>query len=94
MRPAKPPSLGWSCDKKLEELRAAFLRAETEGDQNKLTEQIQVRAIEVSPYIPLGQCHVPIGVRTSLNGILHTVVPAFWWGVFSLCLHTGYRRRC
>lgn len=69
---------GWPCDETLEELRAQFLRAGDEEERRRLAADIQLRAIEVSPYVPLGQYNIPIGVRASLDGILNAVVPVFW----------------
>jgi peptide/nickel transport system substrate-binding protein len=69
---------GWPCDKTIEDLRTQFLQASSFEERKALSEALQQRAIEISPYVPLGQYHVPIGVRTSLEGILPAPVPVFW----------------
>lgn len=69
---------GWPCDEEIERLRTEFLKAKTRERQQEVVEALQRRALEVSPYVPLGQYHVPLGVRTSLEGIPNAVVPVFW----------------
>jgi peptide/nickel transport system substrate-binding protein len=42
-----------------------------------LAEQIQRRAYETVPYVPLGQYVRPFAYRAELTGLLHTL-PVFW----------------
>ncbi|MCC0003076.1 MAG: ABC transporter substrate-binding protein [Methylobacteriaceae bacterium] len=69
---------GWPCDKKLEEIRAAFLRAPDLAAQKKLAADAQKRAIEISTHIPLGEFTQPMAVRKNIDGVLHTPAPVFW----------------
>jgi peptide/nickel transport system substrate-binding protein len=69
---------GWPCDETLEKLRADLLHASSPEAQARIATAIQLRAIEVSTHVPLGQYHVPLGVRASLDGVLEGPVPVFW----------------
>jgi peptide/nickel transport system substrate-binding protein len=73
----KDAAPGWPSSPKIEELRAAWLRASDGETQKKLAQQLQLQAFEDVPYIPLGQTVTASGHRSDLTGML-TGLPLFW----------------
>jgi peptide/nickel transport system substrate-binding protein len=70
---------GWAEDKKIEELKDAFVRASSPDDQKKIAADIQQEAIDQVIYIPLGQYLAPAAWRKSLTGVLDgPATPVFW----------------
>jgi peptide/nickel transport system substrate-binding protein len=70
---------GWAEDKKIEELKDAFVRASSPDDQKKIAADIQKEAFEQVIYIPLGQYLAPAAWRKSLTGVLDgPATPVFW----------------
>ena len=61
---------GWPTDPAIEALRDEWFAAPDLPAQRRLAEQLQTRAFEVVPYIPLGQYFQPTAYRTSLQGVL------------------------
>jgi peptide/nickel transport system substrate-binding protein len=55
---------GWPDDEKLEALRAAWFAATDEATRREIAAQIQQRAFEVVPFIPLGQYLARTAVRS------------------------------
>ena len=70
---------GWPCDKKMEELRDAFVREPDLEKQKKLAEQIQVRAMEIVTHAHVGQWYQPSAMRKDrIDGIVNGPAPYFW----------------
>jgi peptide/nickel transport system substrate-binding protein len=69
---------GWPSDEKMEALRNAWMDATDGADRKKLDAQIQARAFETVPFVPLGQYLPPSAYRSNLAGILKGAVPVFW----------------
>ena len=69
---------GWSCDKTMEELRLAWAREGDVAKRKKLTEDIQKRAYEQSPYVNFGQFFWPMAYRANLKGLIATGIPVMW----------------
>lgn len=69
---------GWPCDAELERIRADFLRAEDPETQRALAEAAQKRAVAISTHVPLGQFHIPLAVRDTIDGVLEAPAPVFW----------------
>jgi peptide/nickel transport system substrate-binding protein len=68
---------GWPCDAQMERLRAAWAAESDPNVRKSLADQIQQRAYETVPYVPLGQYVRPFAYRAELTGLLHTL-PVFW----------------
>lgn len=68
---------GWPESPRIEELRTAWLRAETLEQQKQLAEQMQLQAFQDVPYIPLGQSITTTAYRANLTGMLDGL-PLFW----------------
>ena len=68
---------GWPVSAKLEELRAAWLRAPDLAAQREIAQAMQLQAFQDVPYVPLGQMFAPVAHRAELQGMLNGL-PLFW----------------
>jgi peptide/nickel transport system substrate-binding protein len=75
---AKKAWFGWPTDEKLESLRDAWFDAPDLPSQKALAEQIQLRGLEILPYIPLGQIFQPTAFRSNITDIVKSMYPLFW----------------
>jgi peptide/nickel transport system substrate-binding protein len=71
---------GWANDEKLEALRAAWFEAPDDAARRELAAQIQERAFEVVPFIPLGQYRTRSAYRSTLTGTVDAPI-TFQWGL-------------
>ena len=71
---------GWADDEKLEALRAAWFEARDGAGRRELAAQIQERAFETVPVIPLGQYRPRGAYRSTLLGVFDTPI-AFQWNI-------------
>jgi peptide/nickel transport system substrate-binding protein len=71
---------GWADDRKLEALRAVWFQARDEASRHELAAQIQERAFETVPFIPLGQYRTRGAYRSTLTGAVDAPI-AFLWGL-------------
>lgn len=69
---------GWPTDERLETLREAWFDAPDLAAQKAVAAQIQVRALETVPYIPLGQVFQPTAFRSDIKDIVPAAIPLFW----------------
>ncbi len=71
---------GWPCDKKLDELRTAWIRETVPAKRKELLDAFQRRAYEAIPYISGGQYSAAFAARASLKGIdkLWRGLPNVW----------------
>jgi peptide/nickel transport system substrate-binding protein len=69
---------GWADDQKLEAMRAAWFEAPDDASQREIAAQIQERAFETVPFIPLGQYRAHSAYRTTLSGIVNAPIPLLW----------------
>jgi peptide/nickel transport system substrate-binding protein len=69
---------GWYCSKRMEELRAEWVRTRDTAKQKQLIEEIQKLAYEEIPYVPLGQATFPSAYRNHLKGVVPFIAPIFW----------------
>ena len=63
-----PP--GWPCDTELERLGEAFARADDDRTRKSLAEQVQVRAMAVGTYVPLGEYVRATAARKTVTGFV------------------------
>jgi peptide/nickel transport system substrate-binding protein len=61
---------GWACDARLEELRDAFARTDNPAERRRLAEAVQVRAMDIGTYVPLGEYLIPVAARQSVSGLV------------------------
>jgi peptide/nickel transport system substrate-binding protein len=69
---------GWPSDPTLEALRDQWMAAPDPAERKRLDAQVQARAFETVPFIPLGQYLPPSAWRNNVSGILQGAVPVFW----------------
>ena len=69
---------GWPCDAQLEKLRDDFAREADPAKQKAIAEAVQLRSIEVTPEIPVGEYVTPVAMRNNVKGFLIAPVPVFW----------------
>jgi peptide/nickel transport system substrate-binding protein len=71
---------GWPCDKKLDELRTAWLRETVPAKRKELLDAFQARAYEAVPYVSLGQYSPAFAARASLKGVdkMWAGMPTVW----------------
>jgi peptide/nickel transport system substrate-binding protein len=69
---------GWPCDQELEKLRSQYAHETNSAKLKSIAEAVQMRAIQYSPFIPLGQWVSPTAARTNVDGLVTAPVPVFW----------------
>ena len=69
---------GWPCDAQLEKLRDDFAREADPAKQKAIAEAVQLRTIEVTPEIPVGEYVQPAAMRKNVKGFIIAPVPVFW----------------
>ncbi|MBA7482924.1 Glutathione-binding protein GsiB [subsurface metagenome] len=69
---------GWPCDPTMEKLRDDFAREADPAKQKAIAEAVQVRAIEMTPEIPVGEYLAPVALRKNVKGFLIAPAPVFW----------------
>ena len=72
---------GWPEDSDIEELRDAFVRAQSLDQQKEIATQIQARVYDQVIYIPLGQWKGPSVWRKEISGVLDGRAPPVFWNV-------------
>ena len=69
---------GWPCDGEIERLRDAYARETDPRKQKQIAEAVQVREIQVTTHVVLGQWQQPAATRKNVTEIPHAPVPVFW----------------
>jgi peptide/nickel transport system substrate-binding protein len=69
---------GWPSDPVMEGMRDRWMDTLDPAEQRSLDQQIQARAFESVPFIPLGQYLPPAAWRKNLSGLLKGPIPVFW----------------
>ncbi len=69
---------GWPDDPELERLRTAWFDAPDLASQKAIAAQVQMRALETLPCIPLGQLFQPTAFRSDIKDIVKAAFPLFW----------------
>ncbi len=69
---------GWPVSPQLERLRDAWFDAPNKRARARITEEIQVTALRVVPFLPLGQWFGVAAVREDVLGVAMTPYPVFW----------------
>jgi len=74
----KAGTFGWATDETLEGLREQWFDAPDLAAQRSICEQIQRRAFETIPQLPLGRVFAPGAFRGNVTGIVQAPYPVFW----------------
>ena len=69
---------GWADDPKLEALRTQWFAASDDAARRDIAAQMQQRAFEVVPFIPLGQYHARAAFRSYLKGAVDAPIAFLW----------------
>ncbi|ANF57337.1 ABC transporter substrate-binding protein [Halotalea alkalilenta] len=69
---------GWPDDPVAEEIKMAYIRAETAEAQREAALRFQQHAMEQVLYIPLGEFGLPQARRNTLANMIPSPVPVFW----------------
>ncbi len=69
---------GWPTDPELETLRENWFDAPTLDAQKAIAAQVQARALETLPILPLGQFFQPAAFRSDIKDIVTSSFPVFW----------------
>ena len=72
---------GWPCDAELERLRAAWVRETDPLKARWLAEQIQLRGMQITVYLPFGQYLLPSAWRSNLDGLLKVPETVVFWNI-------------
>ncbi|MDU8913410.1 ABC transporter substrate-binding protein [Aestuariicoccus sp. MJ-SS9] len=72
---------GWHCDEQIQELRSAFVDAQTEEERLSVAEAIQERAFEIVSVVIMGQFVDPAAWRSDLKGMEEFPIFTNLWGV-------------
>jgi peptide/nickel transport system substrate-binding protein len=75
-------AVGWPCDSELEHLRDEFARAFDDKTRKLLADQVQVRAMTVGTYVPLGEYVRAVAARKTVTGfVIGTIPSVLYWNV-------------
>ena len=72
-------NFGWPCDTEVERLRDAYARAPDLASRQKITAELQARAVQYGTHIHLGQYTLPTATRSDrISGVVVSPIPVFW----------------
>jgi peptide/nickel transport system substrate-binding protein len=69
---------GWPCDQEIEMLRDRYASETDPAKQKQIAEAVQMRAIQVTTHVILGQWFTAVAVRKNVVGMPIAPVPVFW----------------
>ncbi|MGG5822272.1 ABC transporter substrate-binding protein [Falsiroseomonas sp. HW251] len=69
---------GWPSDARIEELRTQWLDASSPDEGRRIGAELNRRAMEVLPYVPLGFYWQPSAWRRNVTGAFRTPTTVFW----------------
>ncbi|RWJ05742.1 ABC transporter substrate-binding protein [Mesorhizobium sp.] len=69
---------GWPKDDEIENLRAEFTKELDLEKRKEIARQIQLRALETVPYIPIGEFDLLRAINKELQGVIVYDVPVYW----------------
>lgn len=69
---------GWFTDPGMERLRDEWFAAPDAAAEKQVASQMEQRAFDQAPFVPLGQILQPTLFRTNITGIIPASAPLFW----------------
>ncbi|MBL8674624.1 MAG: hypothetical protein JNL07_07035 [Rhodospirillales bacterium] len=72
---------GWSCDKRIEELRDAFALEPDPARRKAIAGEIQARALTVGTHFPLGEWYSASVVSVRTTGWVRPPAATVFWNV-------------
>ena len=74
-------SAGWPCDADMEKLRDEFARELDPAKRKALSDEIQMRGLQIGTHYPLGEWYSASAVSTRTTGWLRPPSASVFWGV-------------
>lgn len=71
-------NVGWPCDPTLQKMITAWGLEPDRAKRKAMIPDIQRRAYESVPYVPLGQFQQPVAFRKNVTGVLVAGMPVYW----------------
>ncbi|KAA3441955.1 peptide ABC transporter substrate-binding protein [Mesorhizobium sp. SARCC-RB16n] len=72
---------GWPCDKKIEDLRAAFISAVDQNEKKKIASELQARASVYLPFVMTGEYTGAVVYRADIEGFNPETAETYFWNV-------------
>jgi peptide/nickel transport system substrate-binding protein len=72
---------GWPDDPVLQAMIDRFPYVQSPKQRQSLADQIQIRAYQSVPYVPIGQWHVPVAYSPRLSGVLSVPGTTVFWNI-------------
>jgi peptide/nickel transport system substrate-binding protein len=69
---------GWPCDPEMEKLRDRFARETDLAKLKEIAEAAQVRAVDWTTYVPLGEWRLVSAARKNVTGFISAGPTVFW----------------
>jgi peptide/nickel transport system substrate-binding protein len=69
---------GWYRDDEMEAMARRFVEALTQAERDTIVRDVQARAFETVPFVPLGTYQVWMAYRADLTGAISLNAPYFW----------------
>jgi peptide/nickel transport system substrate-binding protein len=69
---------GWYQDDEMEAMTRRFVEAPTQAVRDAIVRDVQARAFEMVPFVPLGTYQVWMAYRADLTGVISLNAPYFW----------------
>ena len=69
---------GWYKDDAMEAMTRRYIEASTQAERDVIVHDIQARAFEMVPFVPLGTYQVWMAYRADLTGVISLNAPYFW----------------
>lgn len=69
---------GWPLDPEIEAMRAQWINAPDTAAQVQIAKNIERRAFETVPFVPLGRFQTPSAIRRNVTGMLKGPLPIAW----------------
>ncbi|MEJ0019881.1 MAG: ABC transporter substrate-binding protein [Acetobacteraceae bacterium] len=71
-------NVGWACDETLQKLVTQWTREPERAKRHAMLADIQRRAYESVPFVPIGQFFQPIAFRKNVTGVVPAGMPVYW----------------
>jgi len=70
--------IGWAKSERREQLRAAWLDANSDAQRKQIATDVQQEAFQSIPFMPVGQYFQPAAFRSNLTGFVRAPFSIFW----------------
>jgi peptide/nickel transport system substrate-binding protein len=69
---------GWYGDDLMEAMTRRYIEALSQAERDAIVHDVQARAFEMVPFVPLGTYQVWMAHRADLTGVISLNAPYFW----------------